>query len=114
MDLLVIKALSVHTQIGVHSWEQHIKQQLLIDITIPADFSCCEDNIANTLDYDALCAAVTEWVESQSFVLIETVAQQVADRILADFKVKEITIAVTKPHAVKNAGVIQVVASRSQ
>lgn len=112
MDLLTIKGLSVSTKIGVHNWEQQINQQLLIDINIPTDFSQCEDNITNTLDYDALCKTVTEFVQSQSFSLIETVANQVAGLIQEQFKVKDITVAVAKPHAVKNAGMIQVVVNR--
>lgn len=112
MDTLNIKALSVATKIGVHAWEQRINQQLLIDITIPTDFRACGDNLANTIDYDALCQTVTEFVESQSFQLIESVANKVAQLIQQNFKVEKLTIAVSKPHAVKNAGTIQVVVSR--
>lgn len=112
MDTLNIKSLSVSTKIGVYSWEQRINQQLLIDITIPADFSSCEDNLANTIDYAALCQMVTEFVQAQSFQLIESVANKVADLIQQEFKVINLTIAVSKPHAVKNAGTIQVVINR--
>lgn len=112
MDSLNIKALSVATKIGVYAWEQSIKQQLLLDITIPADFSACEENLANTVDYDALCKRVTEFVESQSFQLIETVADKVACLIKQEFKIIQLSVAVIKPHAVKNAGTIQVVVNR--
>ncbi|MDI1352047.1 MAG: dihydroneopterin aldolase [bacterium] len=112
MDMLCINALSVATKIGVHAWEQRINQQLLIDITIPLDFSACQENLNNTIDYDALCHSVTHYVESQSFQLIETVANKVAQLIQQQFKVKSLTLSVTKPHAVKNAGVIKVVVTR--
>lgn len=112
MDTLNITGLSVATKIGVHAWEQKINQQLLININIPSDFSGCEDNLANTIDYDALCQKVTHFVESQAFQLIETVADKVAGLIKAEFKVSAVTVAVSKPHAVKNAGMIQVVVTR--
>ncbi|MBL7479489.1 dihydroneopterin aldolase [Legionella bononiensis] len=112
MDYLKISALNVATQIGVHAWEQRIKQQLLIDITIPSDFTSCEDNLTNTLDYDALCRLVTQYVESNSFQLIETVANQVSELIKREFHLTAITVAVSKPHAVKNAGTIQVTVTR--
>jgi dihydroneopterin aldolase len=112
MDALNIKSLSVFTKIGVHDWEQRINQQLLIDITIPSDFQECNDNIANTLDYDALCTTVTTLVESNSFKLIETVANSIADLIKRDFQVAQVSVAVSKPHAVKNAGTIQVMVTR--
>ena len=112
MDILNIKDLSVSTKIGVHAWEQSINQQLLIDISIPTDFNSCEDNLAHTLDYDALCHTVTEFVQGHSFQLIETVANKIAEVVKQEFKVASITVSVTKPHAVKNAGKIQVIANR--
>lgn len=112
MDSLHIKALSVATRIGVHDWEQKINQQLLIDISIPADFSQCHDDLTNTVDYDALCIQVTEFAESSAFQLIESVAEQVAHLILQNFKVAQVTVGISKPHAVKNAAQIQVVVTR--
>ena len=112
MDLLTIQGLSVQTQIGVYAWEQQIKQQLLIDVSIPSDFSRCDDDITKTLDYDALCKTITSFVESQSFQLIEYVANSVAQLIQQEFGVTTLTISVTKPHAVKNAGIIKISVTR--
>lgn len=112
MDTLNIQALNVSAQIGVHAWEQRIKQQLLIDIAIPSDFSACQDNLTNTVDYDALCQKVTHFVESKAFQLIESVADNVAKFIQEEFKITKLRVAVTKPHAVKNAGLIQVIVER--
>jgi dihydroneopterin aldolase len=108
-DYLIINSLNVATQIGVHEWEKRIKQSLLIDISIPFDFSLCEDDLAKTIDYAVLCQTVTAFVESRSFQLIETVANTVAQLIEERFKISQLTIKVSKPHAVKNAGLIQVV-----
>ncbi|KTD66399.1 dihydroneopterin aldolase [Legionella shakespearei] len=112
MDVLNITALSVATKIGVHAWEQKINQQLVIDISIPSNFADCDDKLENTIDYDALCHTITESVESQSFHLIESVAQHVAELVKREFGVARITVAVSKPHAIKNAGNIQVVVTR--
>ncbi len=112
MDILNITGLSVATKIGVYAWEQRINQQLLIDITIPNDFKDCKDKLENTIDYEALCQKVTQFVESKSFQLIETVANEVAEFIQEQFKVITLTIAVTKPHAIKNASGIKIVINR--
>lgn len=112
MDALIIQGLSVHTQIGVYTWEQQIKQQLLIDIHIPSNFEACGDNLANTLDYSALCQTVTTFIESRSFELIEYVANCVAELIQEEFKVQQLSVSVSKPHAVKNAAMIKVSVTR--
>lgn len=112
MDILNITALKVKTRIGAHAWEQQILQQLLIDIQIQNDFTGCNDLLANTLDYDALCAEVTAFVESNHFLLIETVADVVAKLIKEKFAVSELSVTVSKPYAIKNAGNISVTVNR--
>ena len=112
MDSLVITGLSVNTRIGIHAWEQRISQRLLINITIPADFSACNDDIINTLDYDKLCQQITTYVESASFNLIETVADSVALLIKKTFNLSQIEVSVSKPHAIKNASDIRVTVTR--
>ncbi len=112
LDTLNIKALNVSTKIGVYAWEQRINQQLLIDISIDTDFRACQEDLTKTIDYEALCNSVTLYVESKSFQLIETVANEVADLIKKQFKVSQITVGISKPHAIKNAANIQVVVRR--
>lgn len=112
MDTLDIKALSVNTRIGVHAWEQRISQRLLIDISIPADFTHCNDELGKVIDYDKLCASVTAHVESQTFQLIETVANSVAELVKTDFNLPAVQVSVSKPHAIKNAGDIRVTVNR--
>lgn len=112
MDLLQIKALSTKTRIGVYPWEQSILQPLLLDIHIPIDLAQCNNQLTNTLDYEQLCKQVTTFIESNTFTLIETVAENVAQLIKNEFHVKELTVSVSKPHAIKNAGNICVTIHR--
>lgn len=112
MDSLSITALSANTRIGVHAWEQRISQRLLLDIHIPADLSACDDDINKTLDYDKLCQEVTKYIESNSFNLIETVANSVAKLIKEEFNVTEVRVSVSKPHAIKNASDVRVTVVR--
>jgi len=111
-DSLQITALNIPARIGIHAWEQKILQQLLLDITIPMDLRTCNNELANTIDYDKLCQQVITFVESNSFTLIETVAEQVAQLIKDNFKVATLTVSVSKPHAVKQAGNIRVSVTR--
>jgi dihydroneopterin aldolase len=113
MDQLEITALRAKTHIGVHAWEQRILQELVFDIYIPIENTLCLDRLENTIDYDALCQAVVTFVESNSFKLIETVAESVATLIKTQFpRVATLTIRVSKPHAVPAAGNIGVTITR--
>lgn len=112
MDNLVIKGLSIITRIGANKWEQQVKQRLLLDISIPVDFADCNDDLAQTLDYDKLCTSATEYLEQQSFQLIESVVNELAIFLKNEFKLKEVTITVHKPQAIKNAQSISVTATR--
>lgn len=112
MDTLNVIGLRVSTKIGVHAWEQKIKQTLLIDIVITTDFSECGDDLSKTIDYDALCALVTEFVESRSFCLIEAVANSVASFIKEQFNLTSVMVTVNKPGAVKNVRSIGVMVNR--
>ena len=112
MDSLQITGLSVKTYIGVYNWEQKILQPLLIDILIPKDFSSCEDQLANTLDYAKLCQKVTLFLETNRFQLIETVAESITQLIKKEFSVHTLTVSVSKPFAMKNVANVQVSLTR--
>lgn len=112
MDQLNITGLSVSTKIGAYTWEQRINQRLLIDITLSLDLSNCQDNLEKTIDYAALCKKVTDFVESKSFVLIETVAEEVIGLIKENYALEQVIIRVSKPHAVKNANNISISLTR--
>ncbi len=115
MNLLRIEALRTTTRIGVHAWEQGIDQVLLLDIDIPLSLEKLEkadDMLENTIDYDALCQHVTTLVESSAFKLIETVADRVIRSIQDNFGVQALTVRVSKPDAIANAGNISITMSR--
>ena len=112
MDSLHISALRIETHIGVHAWEQRILQTLLLDIKIPMDFSNCNNELTNTIDYATLCHDVTHYVESNAFILIETVAENVVKLIKDTFHIKHVSVSVSKPNAIKNAGNICVTVNR--
>lgn len=112
MDNLHIKGLQISTRIGVFAWEQQIDQRLLLDILIPADFSSCEDSLEKTVDYDKLCQKITQYVEENSFQLIETVANNVAMLVKKEFQLQQVTVSVSKPFAVKNASDVKVTVTR--
>ena len=112
MDLLQIKGLRIDTRIGIHAWEQKLLQTLLIDIEIPINTENCHDQIVNTIDYDKLCQKLSAYITNNSFNLIETVANHVANLITKEFKVNKLTVTVSKPFAIQNAANISITIRR--
>ena len=104
-DIIVIRGLSVDTVIGVYGWEREVRQTLVLDIEMAIDNKrvAAEDNIDNALDYAAVSERVTAFVENSSFELIETLAEQVAGIVMAEFNVPRLKLCVSKPGAVANA-----------
>ncbi|NDH66653.1 MAG: dihydroneopterin aldolase [Gammaproteobacteria bacterium] len=112
MDTLRITGLKVPTRIGIYPWEQQIDQTLSFDLSIPIDTKRCHDNLANTLDYAAVCQCITEFVRQQSFYLVENAAEQVLKLLQTTFAITHLSLTVTKLYAVKNAGAIQITVNR--
>jgi 7,8-dihydroneopterin aldolase/epimerase/oxygenase len=105
MDIVFVKQLEVRTTIGVFDWERDIKQKLVFDLELGTDIrqAAATDQLADTLDYKAISHAVYDMVEQSAFQLVETVAEKVAEMILADFPVKWLSLTLHKPGAVSVA-----------
>ncbi|HIF9259031.1 TPA: dihydroneopterin aldolase [Photobacterium damselae] len=114
MDLVFIEQLEVIASIGVYDWEQEIKQKLVLDLEMAHDNrpAALQDDVMLALDYAAVSQAVTDFVSSQPFLLVERVAEEVADLIMTQFQAPWLRIRVAKPGAVANARSVGVVIER--
>ena len=112
MDRLDITALQVSARIGVHDWEQCIEQRLFIDIGIVGDFKNTNDDLDKTIDYDQLSQMVIAFVKDTPFRLIETAAEKIAALIKSEFQVSSVTVRVSKPDAIKEAGSVSITIER--
>jgi len=96
-DKILISGMGCLTAIGVTAGERAVKQQLSIDVEFPVDGRAGgSDSIEDAVDYDTVARAVAEVCSSREFHLIETVAEQIAGRILEKFPVPEVRIQVRK------------------
>ena len=98
-DTVSIRDLRVATVIGVYDWEREIEQTLVFDVDMAADVAAAaaHDDIADALDYSAVAATVRTVVTEGKFQLIETAAERVAERLLADYRLGWVRVEVTKP-----------------
>ncbi|PWI33524.1 dihydroneopterin aldolase [Vibrio albus] len=105
MDKVFIEQLEVITTIGVYDWEQEIKQKLVLDIEMAHDNRPAgkSDDVADALDYAQVSQAVLEHIENGRFLLVERVAEEVAELLMERFSVPQVKIRLTKPGAVPQA-----------
>lgn len=114
-DRVLIEGLTTLATIGVYEWEKTIKQKLILDLEMAWDNQPAgeHDDVALCLDYFKVSQAVTNFITSTAFELIESVAERVAQLIIQQFAVKWIKIKVSKPSAIANATNVAVVIERT-
>jgi dihydroneopterin aldolase len=97
-DCIHIEQLEVFARIGVTENERRSPQRLTFNITVwpSRPFEQLEDDIGQTANYSAVSAAVREAVEAGTTRLIETLAVQIANRLLQLFPVRTVKIEVRK------------------
>ena len=100
-DFVSIRDLSVAAVIGVHGWEREVEQTLLFSVDMVADVrrAAATDDLADALDYSAVARTIAAVVREGKFHLIETAAERVATRLLADFPVSRLRLELRKPIA---------------
>jgi 7,8-dihydroneopterin aldolase/epimerase/oxygenase len=98
-DYVSIRDLAVATVIGVHDWERGITQTLVFTVDMEADVRkpAATDNLADALDYSAVADTIASVVRDGKFRLIETAAERVAARLLAEYRLAWLRVEVRKP-----------------
>jgi len=114
MDVLFIQGLRLDTEIGVYEWEKNVRQPISLDIEVNTDAStpAQSDELRDALDYQKITDRVTEFIDSQHFHLLETVAERVADLLLKEFHVNWARVRVSKLSAIKTVDAVGVVIER--
>lgn len=97
-DAIHIECLELAARIGVPDEERAQAQRLTVSITIwPAEgFSALQDQLANTVNYAAVCREVTCLVAGRTDKLIETLAGAIASHLLAAFPIARVQIELRK------------------
>lgn len=84
---------------GVFEFERRQGQTFLVDAVLRVRRPSEADDLATTVDYGALAAAIAANVERDPVDLIETLAGRIADECLGHPLVEEARITVHKPQA---------------
>ena len=104
-DTIFLRDLRVETIVGIWDWERKIRQTVSIDLEMGADIrkGAATDSIEDTLNYKEVAKRVKQFVGDAEFQLVETMAEKIAETILAEFDVPWIDVRVNKPGAIRGA-----------
>jgi dihydroneopterin aldolase len=97
-DRIELRGLRVSGICGALPEERERKQPLEVDLDISADLSTAggSDDLADTIDYGAVCERVESVIAGGSFVLLEALAERLAAEVLALPGVDGVEVAVRK------------------
>ena len=73
-----------------------------------------EDSIEFAVDYVAVSDMVANLAESSSFLLIESLAEAIAGKLLKEFAIRSIRLKLSKPSAIQNAANVGITIERSR
>lgn len=97
-DLIELRGLRVVGICGVLPEERERAQPLEVDLDVESDLAAAggADDLALTVDYGAIAAAVEGVVTGERFGLLEALAERIAAVVLAVPGVDAVTVAVRK------------------
>ncbi len=96
IDRIHIERLELRARVGVPNSERAQPQRLILNVTLWPKNTELHDEIANTVDYSAVAKSVTEFVKPHQYKLIESLADEAAAHLLAQFKVRKVAVEVRK------------------
>lgn len=100
-DRIELEGIEVLARHGVLEHEKVEPQLFRVDLTVYLDLApaAASDDLFDTVDYGGLAQMAHDLVASESHRLIETVADRIAGKVLADPRVDRVVVTVHKPNA---------------
>lgn len=98
-DRIILEGMRFYGFHGNNPEERVLGQPYLVDLAVELDLSRAgeSDKLADTINYSELYRAVKAVLEGTPRNLLESLAQEVARRVLADFPAEAVTVRVKKP-----------------
>ncbi len=98
MSQISIVDLEVFYRVGVPDAERAQPQRLLLTVKMKSDFSAAakSDGIADTIDYYAVTQRLLKFGKGREWKLIEKLAADITDTVLAEFKPLAVSVEVKK------------------
>jgi FolB domain-containing protein len=106
-DRIHLFEVALECRIGVSAEERRLPQPLLADVTVETDIraAAASGDVAATIDYSQILDLLQALAGEKEYVLIETLVEAMAARILERFPVMSVRILLKKPAALRHRGV---------
>jgi dihydroneopterin aldolase len=98
-DRIELRGLRVLARCGVLPFEQDQDQPIEIDLDVVTDLmpAGASDDLADTVDYGAVCAAVEQVATATAYALLERLAQRITEAVLeVDPRIDTVEVTVRK------------------
>jgi len=104
MDIIFISELRIETLVGIYDWERKVSQtvQFDLEIGIPDVNHPRSDKIGETIDYAKVVARIGETLKENHFLLLERMAEHIAQMVQKEFSAPWVRVSVAKLSALKN------------
>ena len=105
MDKIFIRELALRCIIGIYPEERREKQDIVINLEMHCDLRKAgrSDDLNDTVDYKSIKKDILKLVADSGFLLIEALAENIADLALGDGKVQRVVVTIDKPGALRFA-----------
>ena len=114
-DTIHIEQLKINCVVGVNEWERKVRRHIFVDLTLATNAAKAakKDCIEDAIDYIPVSERVTRFVQASSYLLIETLAEKIANVVLGEFPISRIRLKLSKPGAISNAKSVSVSIERT-
>jgi dihydroneopterin aldolase len=108
-DTIFIEGMLFFGHHGATQEERVLGQHFEVDLEIEANLSMARasDRLADTISYGDVYNTVKSVVEGPSFTLLERVADEVAQRVMAEYHPLSVRVRIGKPRLALRGGVIR-------
>ena len=115
MSRISIVDLEVFCRVGVPDEERAKPQRLLVTVDMDYDFTSAavSDRIVRTIDYFAVSQRLLKFGDRPGWRLIESLATEMAERILTEFRPESVTVEVKK-FSIPEARYVSVTVTKAQ
>lgn len=115
MDVIFIEEFRIDTLVGVYEWERKVPQTIQFDIRIgiPGTDAAHSDELGDTIDYGEVVARIRDSLSVNHFLLLERLAEHVADIILGEFRAPWVGVSVAKLNLIRGVARLGVRIERS-